>query len=73
MEMLPLWIEFFEDLQQVRGRSQNTVMAYRRDLELFADYRLKEKSIAGFYEYMKLHKLSARSQARVVSSRSQIS
>jgi len=68
MEMLPLWIEFFEDLQQVRGRSQNTVMAYRRDLELFADYRLKEKSIAGFYEYMKLHKLSARSQARVVSS-----
>ncbi len=66
--MLPLWIEFFEDLQQVRGRSQNTVMAYRRDLELFADYRLKEKSIAGFYEYMKLHKLSVRSQARVVSS-----
>lgn len=68
MEMLPLWIEFFEDLQQVRGRSQNTIMAYRRDLELFADYRQKEKSIAGFYEYMKLHKLSVRSQARVISS-----
>lgn len=68
MEMLPLWIEFFEDLQQVRGRSQNTIMAYRRDLELFAEYRQKEKSISGFYEYMKLHKLSVRSQARVISS-----
>lgn len=68
MELLPLWIEFFEDLQHVRGRSQNTVMAYRRDLELFAEYRKNEKSISGFYEFMKKHKLSVRSQARVISS-----
>jgi integrase/recombinase XerD len=65
---LPLWIEFFEDLQHVRGRSQNTVMAYRRDLELYQEYRSKEKSISGFYEFMKKHHLSTRSQARVISS-----
>ncbi|MFM6929682.1 MAG: site-specific integrase, partial [Bdellovibrio sp.] len=35
---LPLWIDFFDELQNVRGRSQNTVMAYRRDLELFVEY-----------------------------------
>lgn len=68
MELLPLWVEFFEDLQNVRGRSQNTVMAYRRDLELFAQYRAKESSISGFYEYMKSNQLSPRSQARVISS-----
>lgn len=68
MELLPLWVEFFEDLQFVRGRSQNTVMAYRRDLELFAQYREKESSISGFYEFMKKNKLSTRSQARVISS-----
>jgi len=60
---LPLWIEFFDDLQHVRGRSLNTVMAYRRDLELFADYRLNQKNITGFYDYMKKQKLSTRSQA----------
>src|SRR5215207_2555024 len=68
MQLLPMWVEFFEDLQHVRGRSQNTVMAYRRDLELFQDYRQKEKSISGFYEFMKKHQLSTRSQARVISS-----
>jgi integrase/recombinase XerD len=68
MELLPNWVDFFEDLSQVRGRSQNTIMAYRRDLELFAEYRKNEKSIAGFYEFMKLQKLSPRSQARVISS-----
>ncbi len=65
---LPLWIEFFEDLQHVRGRSQNTVMAYRRDLELYQEYKQKENSITGFYDFMKKQKLSTRSQARVISS-----
>jgi integrase/recombinase XerD len=68
LDVLPMWVDFFDDLQNVRGRSQNTVMAYRRDLELFALYRQKEKSIIGFYEFMKVHKLSTRSQARVISS-----
>ena len=65
---LPLWIEFFDDLQNVRGRSQNTVMAYRRDLELWREYRTADQSVAGFYDFMKQHDLSARSQARVISS-----
>ncbi len=68
MELLPLWVDFFDDLQHVRGRSQNTVMAYRRDLELFAQYKANENSISGFYEYMKKHDLSPRSQARIISS-----
>jgi integrase/recombinase XerD len=65
---LPLWIEFFEDLQHVRGRSLNTVMAYRRDLELFVEFKKTDKPILAFYDFMKKHKLSTRSQARVVSS-----
>ena len=35
---MELWVEFFEDLEQIRGRSRNTVMAYRRDLELYEEY-----------------------------------
>lgn len=66
---LPLWIDFFEDLQHVRGRSLNTVMAYRRDIELYKEYRKGgSSSVQGFYEHMKRQKLSTRSQARVVSS-----
>ncbi len=63
-----LWIEFFDNLQHVRGRSLNTVMAYRRDLELWIEYRKTQNSVAGFYEFMKTQKLSVRSQARVISS-----
>jgi len=68
MELLPLWVEFFEDLQHVRGRSLNTVMAYRRDLELFAEYHKSSEDIPGFYDFMKKNQLSTRSQARVISS-----
>ena len=65
---LPLWIEFFDDLQHVRGRSLNTVMAYRRDLELLVQFKMTDKPITAFYEFMKKNKLSTRSQARVISS-----
>jgi integrase/recombinase XerD len=65
---LPLWIDFFDELQNIRGRSQNTVMAYRRDLELYLEFRKSNKSMSDFYEFMHLHKLSTRSQARVISS-----
>ncbi|MBX3040971.1 MAG: tyrosine-type recombinase/integrase [Bdellovibrionaceae bacterium] len=65
----PLWIDFFDDLQNVRGRSQNTVMAYRRDLELWKTYGEQGgKDVSGFYEFMRKQKLSPRSQARVISS-----
>lgn len=65
---LKLWVEFFEDLQHVRGRSQNTVMAYRRDLELYEQFLETKRELARFYEFMKDKKLSPRSQARVISS-----
>lgn len=65
---LVLWVEFFEDLEHVRGRSLNTVMAYRRDLELWIEYRQKNSGILPFYDFMKKQGLSTRSQARVISS-----
>lgn len=66
--MLTHWTEFFEDLQTVRGRSLNTVMAYRRDLELYADFVSTQLPIAQIYDFFKKKNLSPRSQARVVSS-----
>lgn len=66
--MLDLWVEFFDDLKQVRGRSQNTIMAYRRDLELYEEFTKHHQDISFLYEFLKKKKLSARSQARVISS-----
>lgn len=68
MSLLPLWIEFFDDLQHVRGRSLNTVMAYRRDLELYKTFNSKNSRLVEFYDFMKTEGLSTRSQARVISS-----
>lgn len=65
---LQLWAEFFEDLQHVRGRSLNTVMAYRRDLELYDEFRKTGRELSAFFEFMRARKLSTRSQARVISS-----
>ena len=65
---LKYWVDFFEDLQHVRGRSQNTVMAYRRDLELYDEFKDKNQDISRIYEFLKNKKLSSRSQARVISS-----
>ncbi len=65
---LTLWVEFFEDLQHVRGRSRNTVMAYRRDLEMYEAFKKTKKPLREFQDFMKKKGLSIRSQARVVSS-----
>jgi integrase/recombinase XerD len=65
---LDYWVEFFDDLQHVRGRSRNTVMAYRRDLELYEQFTQSHKDISMIYNFMKKRNLSARSQARVISS-----
>jgi len=63
-----LWIDFFDDLQNVRGRSQNTIMAYRRDLELYKKFSDKNSRLLEFFDFMKKEGLSTRSQARVISS-----
>ena len=65
---LPLWIEFFDELQNVRGRSQNTVKAYRRDLETYENFKAKHKNITKIYDYLTKQGLKQRSQARVISS-----
>jgi len=62
------WVEFFDELQHVRGRSLNTVLAYRRDLELYTEFLAKHKDVSRIYEFLAKHKLSSRSQARVISS-----
>ena len=63
-----LWIDFFDDLQNVRGRSLNTIMAYRRDLELYKRFSEKSSRVIEFFDFMKKEGLSTRSQARVISS-----
>ncbi len=67
--MLPYWVEFFDELQNIRGRSLNTVLAYRRDLEIWDEFsRQHKKDIARIYTYLTERNLSVRSQARVISS-----
>ena len=68
LPMLPLWVEFFKDLVHVRGRTHNTVAAYRRDLDLYAHFLATEQPTPRFYLFMKSRGLSVRSQARVISS-----
>ncbi|MEQ1663821.1 MAG: tyrosine-type recombinase/integrase [Bdellovibrionales bacterium] len=70
---LPHWVGFFDELQHVRGRSLNTVMAYRRDLEIYEEFVKKfpnnaRSDISPIYEFLTKRKLSVRSQARVISS-----
>jgi len=65
---LDYWTEFFEDLQHVRGRSRNTVLAYRRDLELFDEFLSKHSDLNLIFDHMTQKGLSTRSQARVISS-----
>jgi integrase/recombinase XerD len=65
---LDYWTEFFEDLQHVRGRSRNTVLAYRRDLELFDTFLQAHKDLNLIFDFMTKKGLSTRSQARVISS-----
>jgi integrase/recombinase XerD len=43
-------------------------MAYRRDLEIWEDYRRTSSDVLGFFVYMKERGLSTRSQARAISS-----
>lgn len=62
------WVDFFDDLEHVRGRSLNTIQAYRRDLELFDQFLQKKKPLEEIFHFLKKQKLSVRSQARAISS-----
>ncbi len=65
---LDYWVEFFDDLQNVRGRSRNTVLAYRHDLELYDQYKSSHQNLDAIFDYLNRQKLSQRSQARFISS-----
>lgn len=65
---LDYWVDFFDDLQNVRGRSRNTVLAYRRDLELYEEFKKTGQEIKAIFSFMTERQLSTRSQARVISS-----
>lgn len=65
---LELWTDFFDELEHVRGRSLNTIQAYRRDLEIFDEFNQKHSDIRDLYNFLNKRKLSSRSQARILSS-----
>ena len=65
---LPLRKEFFNDLQFVRGRSQNTILAYQKDLDLYCQFLSKYSDVSKIYSFLGQAHLSTRSQARVISS-----
>lgn len=63
--------EFLRDLQFLRCFSDHTVSAYKRDLSLYEDFLRRKKSvddIKDFYRFLTKKGLSARSQARIISS-----
>ncbi len=66
--MLPYFVEFFEELQNVRGRSRNTILAYKRDLKLYEKFLTRHSNLSFIYEFLKKEGLSERSGSRVISS-----
>ena len=66
--MLKYWVEFFDELQNVRGRSLNTIKSYRSDLLIYENFQKRYKTISFLYEFLAKRGLSKRSQARVISS-----
>ena len=59
--------EFFRTLQWNLCYSENTISAYKRDIYLYEEFLKKQKDMRKFYEFLTSKKLSARSQARVIS------
>ena len=60
--------EFLRELQFSRSYSNHTISAYKKDLDYYKEFsKGKKKSIPEFYEFLDKKKLSARSQARVIS------
>lgn len=62
-----LYEEFLRDLQFSRNYSDHTISAYKRDLDYYKKFSKDKKNIQKFYEFLDKQKLSARSQARIIS------
>ena len=59
--------DFLKDLQFHKGRSLNTLKAYKRDLAFFESFQRTGRPLPDFYGFLGRKNLSPRSQARVIS------
>ena len=62
-----LYEDFLRELSFNRSYSANTLSAYKRDLAYYKDFCKTGQPVQEFYYFLTQKKLSARSQARVVS------
>ena len=62
-----LYEEFFRELQFVRCYSENTLLAYKKDMAYYKDFCQSKRPIQEFYFFLTEKKLSPRTQSRVVS------
>lgn len=62
-----LYRDFLRELKFQSGYSENTVSAYKRDLEYYRAFCKTKQPIRRFYYFLTNKKLSPRSQARVIS------
>ena len=59
--------DFLNDLQFNRNYSENTLLAYKRDLEIYKEFCRQNRSLQEFNRFLAKKGLSARSQKRVIS------
>ena len=57
--------EFLGELAWIKSYSSHTLKAYKKDLSVYKEF--KDSSYKNFHEFLSLKKLSARSQARIIS------
>ena len=67
MSALILYEDFLRDLKFARNYSHHTLLAYKRDLAYYRDFCATKQPLQEFYCFLSREKLSARSQARVIS------
>jgi len=65
--MESLYVDFLREIQFNSGYSTHTVSAYRRDLAYYEDFCKTKQPINKFYYFLTEKKLSASSQARIIS------
>ena len=67
MNSLILYEDFLRDLKFTCNYSKHTLSAYKRDLAYYKDFCKTRQPIQEFYYFLSQKKLSARSQARIIS------
>lgn len=62
-----LYEDFLRELQFARSYSLNTISAYKKDLAYWEEFCKKKRPVSEIYDFLNQKKLSAVSQARVLS------